>query len=175
MAKLELAYQAIAVQLPLEVDEFYASIQKERSERERCIDIDNLQGIVIYLVWSLKDPKLITDCFLINEFASAIAIQSKRMGYLNYLKASIDFLLELDFAIVNSESPNVIVSRESLTQLKNNIMERSMKQQKSSASIQQDSKSSSNSGNEQNEQLTHNQPEPESPVNRATSKSHVVP
>lgn len=97
MAKLELVYQSLAIQLPLEVDEFYANQSRMRSEKERCIDIDNLQGIVIYLVWCLREPKLITDCFLINEFASTIAMQSRRMGFVNYIKASIDFLLELDF------------------------------------------------------------------------------
>jgi hypothetical protein len=37
------------------------------------------------------------DCFLINEFASNSTINGRRMGFVNYIKVSIDFLLELDF------------------------------------------------------------------------------
>ena len=97
MAKLELIYNALSERLPDDVDTFWEGCDRFKSSKERTIDIDNLQGLVIYLVWQLKQPKLLIDCFLINEFASLTTINGRRMGFVNYVKASIDFLLETNF------------------------------------------------------------------------------
>ena len=60
------------------------------------MDIDNLQGITIYLVWALQRPSLIIDLFLISEFISDCTKKSVRTMYLDVLKASVDFLLDMD-------------------------------------------------------------------------------
>ena len=60
------------------------------------MDIDNLQGITIYLVWALQRPSLIVDLFLISEFISDCTKKSVRTMYLDVLKASVDFLLDMD-------------------------------------------------------------------------------
>lgn len=96
MAKLELIYETLTVCLPMEVDLFWNARTKKRSEKECCLDIDNLQGIVIYLVLQMRKTSLITECFLIDEFSSSTARNSRRFSFLNYVKAGIDFLLELN-------------------------------------------------------------------------------
>lgn len=60
------------------------------------MDIDNLQAICIYIVWQLKDAYFLVECFLISEFLSKSTKTSTRMLYLDVIKASLDFFLEME-------------------------------------------------------------------------------
>lgn len=40
------------------------------SDGPMMIDIDNLQGLAIYLVWALQYPEIITECTITSEFMS---------------------------------------------------------------------------------------------------------
>ena len=70
MAKVEIIYQALKYTLAKEVDDFWKNSGRFLSTSERNVDIDDLQGIVIYLVWALKDPYLLIECMMTDEFLS---------------------------------------------------------------------------------------------------------
>lgn len=57
------------------------------------IDIDNLQGLVIYLVWAMQYPEIITECQMTTEFISEGVSSCSRSIFLLLLQSSIDFLL----------------------------------------------------------------------------------
>ena len=40
------------------------------NKKDRVMDIDNLQGICVYMVYSMQYSNLISDFFLVNEFVS---------------------------------------------------------------------------------------------------------
>ena len=89
-------YNCLKFKVAEEVDLFWDGYDRFKSAHDRNIDIDNLQGITIYLVWASQRPELIVDLFLISEFISETTKKSTRTMYLDVLKASIDFLLEMN-------------------------------------------------------------------------------
>lgn len=95
LAKVELVYNALKYKLAEEVDIFWEGYDKFTKANERNIDMDNLQGITIYIVWALQRPTIIVDCFLTSEFLSTSTKKSTRSMFLKVLQSSIDFLLEI--------------------------------------------------------------------------------
>lgn len=95
LAKFDLVYNALKYKLAEEVDLFWEGYDKFHSGKQRIIDIDNLQGITIYIVWALQRPTIIVDCFIITEFLSRTAKKSTRATFLLAIQASLDFLLKL--------------------------------------------------------------------------------
>jgi len=95
IAKIDLVYQALKFTLASEVDAFWEDTERFLSRGERNIDIDNLQGIAIYIVWALKQPSILIDCLITSEFLSKGTKLSTRTLFLNVLKNSIEFLLDI--------------------------------------------------------------------------------
>ena len=95
LAKIDIIYNCLKFKVAEDVDQFWEGSDRFKSASQRNIDIDNLQGISIYLVWASQRPDMIVDLFLIEEFISASTKKSTRSMYLNVLKASIDFLLDM--------------------------------------------------------------------------------
>ena len=62
-------------------------------KKDRVIDIDNLQGICIYLVFAMKYPYIISEFFIIQEFVSKHVSLSSRSIFLNVMKGGVDYLL----------------------------------------------------------------------------------
>jgi len=58
------------------------------------MDIDNLQGICVYMVYSMQYSNLISDFFLVNEFVSQKVQLTSRAMFFYVLKGGIDFLLD---------------------------------------------------------------------------------
>lgn len=77
------------------MDSFWEDTERFLKKAERNIDIDNLQGITIYIVWALKNPYIMIDCLLTTEFLSKGTKMSTRTLFLEVLKASIEFLLDI--------------------------------------------------------------------------------
>lgn len=82
--------------LAAEVDEFWEDTERFLSKAERNIDIDNLQGITIYIVWAIKNSSILVDCMITTEFLSKGTKLSTRSLFLELLKSSIEFLLDID-------------------------------------------------------------------------------
>ena len=95
MAKIELIYQALKFKLAEEVDQFWDGTDRYLSTQERNIDMDNLQGITIYIVWALKDPTILADLIITSEFLTKSTKLSTRSLFLEVLKSSIEYLLEI--------------------------------------------------------------------------------
>ena len=95
IAKIDLIYQALKFTLASEVDTFWEDTDRFLSKAERNIDIDNLQGITIYIVWALKNPSILIDCLLTTEFLSKATKLSTRTLFLQVLRSSIDYLLDI--------------------------------------------------------------------------------
>jgi hypothetical protein len=112
LAKVDLVYNALKYQLAEEVDLYL----QDHIEQQRNIDIDNLQGITIYIVWAMQKPTIIVDCFLTAEFLSRSTKVSTRTMFLKVLQSSIDFLLEMG----PSEQPKA-VEPTNLSQLTNGL------------------------------------------------------
>jgi len=53
LAKVDIVYNALKFKLAEEVDLFWEGCDKFMSANQRNIDIDNLQGITIYIVWAM--------------------------------------------------------------------------------------------------------------------------
>ena len=64
VGKVDLIYQALKFKLAEEVDKFWEGTNRFHSTAERNIDMDNLQGITIYIVWALKDPTIVADLLI---------------------------------------------------------------------------------------------------------------
>ena len=58
------------------------------------VDIDNLLGIVIYLVDSIQYPEIIAECFFIMEFTKNEQNANSTSYYILILQASIEHLLK---------------------------------------------------------------------------------
>ena len=82
--------------LAQEVDDFWKGSGRFLKSSERNIDIDDLQGIVIYLVWALKDASLLIECTMIDEFASKGTKLNVRSLFQQMLMSSIKYLLEIE-------------------------------------------------------------------------------
>ena len=95
IAKIDLIYQALKFTLAAEVDAFWECTERFLSKAERNIDIDNLQGITIYIVWAAKNPSILIDCLITSEFLSKGTKLSTRTLFLEVLRSSIDFLLDI--------------------------------------------------------------------------------
>ena len=95
IAKIDLIYQALKFTLASEVDGFWEDTERFLSKTERNIDIDNLQGITIYIVWALKNPSLLIDCEITSEFLSKGSKMSTRTLFLEVLRSSINYLLDI--------------------------------------------------------------------------------
>jgi len=63
------------------------------NNKDRVIDIDNLQGICIYIVFAMRYPSVVTEYFLVRDFLSKNVELSSRSIFLNVLKGGIDYLL----------------------------------------------------------------------------------
>lgn len=85
LAKVELVYNALKYKLAEEVDLFWEGYDRFTSANQRNIDIDNLQGITIYIVWAMQKPTVIVDCFLTTEFLSRSTKVSTRSMFLKVL------------------------------------------------------------------------------------------
>jgi hypothetical protein len=58
------------------------------------VDIDDLQGICIFMVYQMHYPNIISDYFLVSDFVSKSVQLCSRAIYLNVLKSGVDFLLD---------------------------------------------------------------------------------
>ena len=96
MAKIELIYQALKFTLASEVDSFWEDTERFLSRGDRNIDIDNLQGLTIYIVWAMKQPSILIDCLITSQFLSKATKMSTRCLFLNLLRNSITFLLDIE-------------------------------------------------------------------------------
>ena len=105
IAKIDLIYQALKFTLASEVDSFWEDTERFLSTSERNIDIDNLQGLTIYIVWALKNPSILTDCLITSEFLSKGTKLSTRTLFLEMLKNSIEFLLDFQVDQNPQETP----------------------------------------------------------------------
>ena len=92
--------------LAQEVDHFWEDTERFLSKAERNIDIDNLQGITIYIVWAAKMPSILTDCLITSEFLSKGTKLSTRTLFLEMLRSSIDFLLDIQVDQNPQETPD---------------------------------------------------------------------
>ena len=93
--KLALVHETLKITLPLEVEKYWKSCSELPADV--ILDIDNLQALCILLVWWSRFSNLLVECFLIGEFVSKLTKMSTKMLYLDVLKASIDFFLEMEF------------------------------------------------------------------------------
>ena len=82
--------------LPEEIDNFWEGTSRCDEAKDRNIDIDNLQAISIYIISQIRNPLMLVECFIISEFVSQSTKLSTRALFLDVVKASIDFLLEMD-------------------------------------------------------------------------------
>jgi hypothetical protein len=85
LAKVDIVYNALKFKLAEEVDLFWDGCDKFMSANQRNIDIDNLQGITIFIVWAMQRPTLLVDCFLTSEFLSRSTKISTRTMFLKVL------------------------------------------------------------------------------------------
>ena len=67
--------------------------------------MDNLQGITIYIVWALKDPTIVADLLITQEFLTKSTKLSTRSLFLEVLKSSIEYLLDIPLEQSEDESP----------------------------------------------------------------------
>ena len=88
------------------MDNFWEDTDRFLSKAERNIDIDNLQGITIYIVWALKHPAILIDCLLTTEFLSKATKMSTRTLFLQVLRSSIDYLLDIEVDENPQETPD---------------------------------------------------------------------
>jgi len=105
------------------VDSFWYKCERFSHAKDRTIDIDNLQGITIFLIWKLCDPTILIDCFLITEFAEFATksnFYNRRMGFVKYVQASLDFLLELDLTNQEETVEELTVEEETKELVENN-------------------------------------------------------
>ena len=65
----------------------------EKNTKERMVDMDNLQSLCIYIVYSMKYSYLLADYFMISDFVSKNVELSSRNIFLGVLKGGIDYLL----------------------------------------------------------------------------------
>mmetsp|Transcript_9427 Transcript_9427/g.14437 ORF Transcript_9427/g.14437 Transcript_9427/m.14437 type:complete len:92 (+) Transcript_9427:2207-2482(+) len=65
-----------------------------QSAKKTQMDIDNLQGVCVYIVYKMKYSGIVSDYFLINDFISKNVELSSRSIFLNVLKGGVDYLLE---------------------------------------------------------------------------------
>ena len=98
-------YQALKFKLAEEVDQFWEGTNRFLSTTERNIDMDNLQGITIYIVWALKDPTIVADLLITQEFLTKSTKLSTRSLFLEVLKSSIEYLLDIPLEQSEDESP----------------------------------------------------------------------
>lgn len=68
LTKLEVIYKALKFTIASEVEQYWTGREDPKSKPCTTIDMDNLQGICIYLVKQLQQPQLLIDCFILNEF-----------------------------------------------------------------------------------------------------------
>ena len=106
IAKVDLVYQALKFTLASEVDNFWEDTDRFLKTADRNIDIDNLQGITIYIVWALKHPVILIDCLLTTEFLSKATKMSTRTLFLQVLRSSIDYLLDIEVDENPQETPD---------------------------------------------------------------------
>lgn len=92
--------------LPEEVDNFWEGTSRCDEAKDRNIDIDNLQAISIYIISQIKNPLILVECFIISEFVSQSTKLSTRALFLDVVKASIDFLLEMDIQSAKAAAEN---------------------------------------------------------------------
>jgi hypothetical protein len=92
---LALVHETLKIVLPLEIDKHWKS--QNELPKDVILDIDNLQALCILIVWWSRFSGLLVECFLIGEFVSKLTKDTTKMLYLDVLKASIDFFLEMEF------------------------------------------------------------------------------
>ena len=119
MNKIELIYDALSAKIPEDVDTFWDKCDRFGNAKDRTIDIDNLQGITIFLIWKLCQPIILIDCFLITEFASRSNFYSRRMGFVKYVQASLDYLLDLNLTDYEDPIEEIIDEDETTENIEN--------------------------------------------------------
>ena len=67
--------------------------------------MDNLQGITIYLVWALKEPSILTDLIITQEFITRSTKLSTRCLFLEVMKSSIEYLLDIPLDMSEDHNP----------------------------------------------------------------------
>ena len=69
--KLQHIYETFKVRIARDVDHFWNNCSMRDGSYKGgpiTVDIDNLLGIVIYIVHSTKYPEIISECFITSEF-----------------------------------------------------------------------------------------------------------
>ena len=94
MAKVNLIHQALKYTVASEVDEFWSESSRSISPSDKTVQTDDLRCIVIYLVWQLKDSKILTEFQLIDEFLPESAKSSPKCLLYQMLSESASYLLE---------------------------------------------------------------------------------
>ena len=67
--------------------------------------MDNLQGIAIYLVWALKEPSIVADLIITQEFLTRSTKLSTRCLFLEVMKSSIEYLLDIPLDLSVEHNP----------------------------------------------------------------------
>lgn len=86
LSKLEIICHAMRQQLASDIDNFWKGFKMKNAslpeDGQMMIDIDNLQGLAIYLVWALNYPEILTECLITSEFISEGISQCSRTIFL---------------------------------------------------------------------------------------------
>lgn len=86
----------------------------EKNTKERMVDMDNLQSLCIYIVYSMKYSYLIADYFMINDFVSKNVELSSRNIFLGVLKGGIDYLLNSIQKKENEQEMGIPISKSEM-------------------------------------------------------------
>jgi hypothetical protein len=91
--KVDNKMTVIQQQMQNQFDSEVLNTINEKNTKERMVDMDNLQSLCIYIVYSMKYSYLIADYFMISDFVSKNVELSSRNIFLGVLKGGIDYLL----------------------------------------------------------------------------------
>ena len=92
MLKIELIYKGCTSSIQKDIEHFWKNYEINPSRL--IIDVDNLQGILIYIISRLKNPTLIADLHLIEDYIPSGVKKSNRLFYLMLMKAACEYLGE---------------------------------------------------------------------------------
>lgn len=92
MCKLELIYLSCTQEISKQLEEYWHGYAWP-SKNFLLIDIDNLQGILIYIISRLHYPQIWSEILIMEEFLPETVQMSNRNFYLMLIKASCEFLI----------------------------------------------------------------------------------
>lgn len=92
-------FNALRQTMPKEIELFWAGTNRMELAKDRQIDPDNLQAICIYIIGQMKQPTLLIECFIISEYLTKFTKDGTRSYYLNVVKASLDWYLEMKLSV----------------------------------------------------------------------------